>query len=584
MITIDAFYYEYLGKKDYKNSSTPFLDTLIKDEKVTSINKMYSEAPYTEAAVMSLLGGVDTTKNGSYMKRLYKTDCIFNEFKKNGYTTFANCLQAGIYPSGALPGIDFVYYNTGFDFNGCWNYRLKYYRDKFLNNKTSKSENKLINDILNDNFKEAIKFLNYLKTKDEKVELIYSKLDVSNVENDIKLVEQEYLKYQKNNEEYLRKLFLQGESHEIFKLNSYPLNKKLDKSILKKYEKRYLPIVKKVFKKNLLYNLKNNGISLKKLKYLLKTNKKNALNYLRSYASSLIDTDLKDRVKANKCESMKTIASARKSIEHFEKWYLSNKKNPFFAYLHFDDIHFREMFFTHDTSNFEILDEEFDLVKNYIKKLPKKYKGSLCYDLSVQYIDSQIKNIFTFLKQNDLLENTDIIITADHGNSYTYQVPRESYVINYYEENYHVPCIIYSKYKKLNINQNRFYQTKDIPATILDLNNIKVPISYDGKSMVNFKGRDYTIIEYSGSGCPNIIDRPIFIGVKTKEYKVTGTVLLKDEKINIKEIYDLTKDCKENINLINTINYDKIKKEIKIINNEIKTIKETNKQILIKDR
>lgn len=580
MITIDAFCFEYLGKKENKNSSTPFLDFLINDKNVTSISKMYSEAPYTEAALMSLLGGVDSASNGSYMKRLYKTNCIFKEFKKNGYTTFANCLQSGIYPSGALPGIDYLYYNTGFDFKGCWNYRLKYYKDKYLNNQISKDEKRLITDILNDNFEEAIKFLSYLKTKNNNVELIYNKLDVSKVENNINLVNEEFSKYKEDSEKYLKELFILGEDHPILKLNSYPLDKKLDESILKEYEKKYMPIVKKVYLKNLIYNFKNNGISIKKLKFLFKTNKKFALSYLKSYASAIIDADLKDRVRANKCESMKTIASARKSIEHFEKWCLSNINFPFFAYLHFDDIHFREMFFTHDTSDFKVLDEEFELVKKYIKNLPKNYKGSLCYDLSVQYVDNQIKRLFSFLKQYNLLDNTDIIITADHGNSYTYQVPRESYVINFYEENYHVPCIIYSKTKKININQNNFYQTKDIPATILDLNDIKIPVNYEGKSMVDFMGREYALIEYCGSGCPNIIDRPIFLGVKTKNYKVAGEVLLCDGKFNIKEVYDLKHDYYENINLINSINYDNLIKELQIINNEIDKLKESNKKII----
>ncbi|UKI27633.1 MAG: hypothetical protein L6V91_03290 [Bacilli bacterium] len=39
-------------------------------KKSISGDKMYSEAPYTEAALMSLVGSVDTMDNGGYMDKL----------------------------------------------------------------------------------------------------------------------------------------------------------------------------------------------------------------------------------------------------------------------------------------------------------------------------------------------------------------------------------------------------------------------------------------------------------------------------------------------------------------------------------
>lgn len=581
MITIDAFFYEYIGEKNYKKSSTPFLDSLIKSEYVTSVEHMYSEAPYTEAALMSLLGGVDTTDNGSYMKRLSNTNCIFKEFQKAGYETFANCLQSGIYPSGALTGIRDVYYNTGFNFKGCWDYRIKYYKEKFFNNELKEQEKKLLLDILDDNFKEAMEFLKCTKNKTPKVDLIYDKLDTKNINEHINLVNNEYRKYQKNKNKYLADIFALGEKHPIINLYSYPLIYKIrDIKTLKKIEKKYMPIVKKIYRKNWFYNMKNNRICLKKIKFLFKNNKKQCKNYIKGYLCSMIDTDLKDRVKSKTYNSVKTIASANATFEHFKKWLIANNKKPFFAYLHLDDIHFREMFFTHDTSDFNLLDEEFNDVKKYIKNLPKNYKGSISYDLSVQYIDKKIEKLFNFLKENNYMDNTDIIITADHGNSYTYCVPRESYVINFYEENYHIPCLIYTKSNKLKIDQNNFYQTKDIPATILALNNIKIPNDYKGKSMLNYKGRDYTIIEYSGSGCPDIVNRPIFLGVRTKKYKVAGEALLINNSFEIKEVYDLQVDPNENLNLINSIDYSIIRTEINYIKKEINNIKKSNKKIL----
>jgi len=264
------------------------------------------------------------------------------------------------------------------------------------------------------------------------------------------------------------------------------------------------------------------------------------------------------------------------------KWYKNFDKNKdFFAYLHVDDIHFREMFFTHDTKNMEILDEDFNNVENYLKSLPKNYKGSLSYDLSVMYVDKQIEKIFNFLEEENLLETTDVIITADHGNSYTYKNIRENYVNNFYQENYHVPCIIYSKKNKLNINQNNFYQTKDIPATILEMQKLKVPKSYSGQSMINFKGRDYVIAQYIGSGCPDIINRTIKLNVRTKNYSISGECMMNDlSTLEIHEIYDIKKDPNENINILNNINLSTVNKEIEIMKKTILDLQQTNKKII----
>ena len=581
MLVIDAFLYEYIGKKNWKNTSTPFLDSLIKSKDAISINKMYSEAPYTEAALQSLLGGTDTMDNGAYMKRLSNTDCLLKEFQKNGYTVFANCLQSSIYPSGALTGVNKIYYNSSFNFKNCYDYRLKYYGDLYYKKGLTEKEYDLLKDILEDNFKEAFHFIKCLENKSEETYLLYDKLDVSHVKQYYDVLNSEYEKFSKDYKKYILEIFEEKEKHAINNLYSFPYIKKIkDEELLKEIEKRYLPVVNKIYNKNLKYNLLNNRMNIKKMNNSFK--EKYFTNYFKSYLSSIFDVDLKDRVRANKYNNIKTIISANSSYKHFMSCYDElNSNGKFFAYLHVDDIHFREMFFTHDTTDLKQMDEEFNYAKEYINKLPKNYKGNLTYDLGVLYIDKQLEILFKFLNSKGSLENTDIIITADHGNSYTYQNIRENFVNNFHEENYHIPCIIYSKNNTFNINQNNFYQTKDIPATILDMNSLKIPKSYKGKSMVDFKGRDYSLILYGGTGCPDIINKPIKIAVKTKDYKVAGNVLLLDKNnFKYEEIYDLKNDYNENNNIVKKISKLNIDKEKSIINSIIEETILSNKKIL----
>ena len=56
----------------------PFLDRLRKES--LDFTNIYSEAPYTEAALVSLLCGMDTLKGGGYLKKLKGKEK--NYFKK----------------------------------------------------------------------------------------------------------------------------------------------------------------------------------------------------------------------------------------------------------------------------------------------------------------------------------------------------------------------------------------------------------------------------------------------------------------------------------------------------------------------
>ncbi len=57
----------FLFNKNTSSLCAPFLNELRK--KSISGDKMFSEAPYTEASLMCLLGGIDTMDNGGYMER-----------------------------------------------------------------------------------------------------------------------------------------------------------------------------------------------------------------------------------------------------------------------------------------------------------------------------------------------------------------------------------------------------------------------------------------------------------------------------------------------------------------------------------
>ena len=113
-----------------------------------------------------------------------------------------------------------------------------------------------------------------------------------------------------------------------------------------------------------------------------------------------------------------------------------------------DDAHYPESFFSTNYIDLNLLDKEFNHIKEYIKNLPSKFRGSLTSDLSLLYVDSCIEYLFKELNDRKLLDNTAIVITADHGFSYDYNPIRENYVNNVHVENYNTPFIIYDKGRK----------------------------------------------------------------------------------------------------------------------------------------
>lgn len=149
----------------------PFLNRLKEDG--VSFENMYSQAPYTEAATMSIYCGQDVLNNGGYIRRFKDAPkTVFEAFREKGYTTYYNYFQPQCYPSSLRRGIDFPFYDVGFDLNALWSYRLYYYADLLKKNEMAEEDWKLLADLLEDNLREWILFAEHIRKKDETVNMI----------------------------------------------------------------------------------------------------------------------------------------------------------------------------------------------------------------------------------------------------------------------------------------------------------------------------------------------------------------------------------------------------------------------------
>ena len=569
LIVIDSIYYDKTISQDYRKCPMPFLAKL-RSEGIDFTN-MYSEAPYTEAAFVSLLCGMDTLKKGGYLKKMYGKETIMQTFQKNGYTTFSNCVQPVVYPSYSFQGLDYEYYNICYEFDQFWTYRLNYYSDLYNKNELDVKTLNVVVDLLDDNIYTWKKFLYALKNKEEVVSFIMEFMKIENLDENIKLLDNEIKNYEKNKINYTKRLLELGKEHELFNIYSYSVNRKQAPEVSKKVYDRYHKIVKKIIRKNSILNLKNNRLVIGP--------KDERKGLLKAYINSIYNSFTKNTINPN-TTSKKNAPSMDTTLKHFENWVLNRKDDkPYFAYLHFDDVHSHEIFYTYDTDDFKQLDEEFGLIDEFLKNVPKNYKGNLAYDIALQYADLCLKRLFQFLEENNMLDDVTVGICADHGSSYTFDPYRYRYVNTIHRENFNMPFVLWSRGLKHKVVDG-FYNNKEIPATLLDINGIKIPNDYDGISTLNSKPRDYVLIENFMGGCPDYNLRDFWIGIRNKNYLV---VMVANKDMEFKDlelyaVYDLKKDKKELYNLKDTIDRKDIKKELDIIEEEFNLLKEDIKK------
>ena len=559
----------------------PFFNELEKN--AIYFPNMFSEAPYTEAAVMSMLCGKDTLSEGGYFYRFKNSKTMFDYFHNNGYEVY-NYIQPHVYPSSILRSNDHYFYNVCYDFNVVWEYRLYFYSDLLLNHKLFERDYMKIIGLLDDNFKEWIHFMKSFLEEDESLSLIQENLNKlyskDLVNRELKKLSLEIEKYENDKIKYINDLLSKKKEHILFSIITLKQDNKVDESTKNWLKEKYLDFfiylnqvnrkknrtLRKIKIQNIIFDI------LKFLKFRNKDKLKAPIRYLKNYHDGYSDKDLFDRI-SDTYDSFKSAPSINMHCSHFINQIKVHKDNnkPFFSCIHIDDIHNPEIFFTYDTNDREMLKKEFSILKEALNEIPEDMKGSISYYLSLVYIDEKLRCFFESLEQEGLLDNTKIFITGDHGFSFDYRIIRNSNVNNHYLENYNVPFIIYSKNFKAERIDNKLCSSRDILPTILDIFNFKaLDDTIVGKSLFN-ENNDYVVLQNIMGGCPDIDYRNVSIGILTREELIIGEASKQNnfDDIQITDYYNLITDplqqskSKYNSSIYKSYIYIILKKEFK---------------------
>jgi arylsulfatase A-like enzyme len=156
------------------------------------------------------------------------------------------------------------------------------------------------------------------------------------------------------------------------------------------------------------------------------------------------------------------------------------------------------------------------------------------------------------LKEHHELESTLVIVIGDHGEAFG---THNQYVhaSNIFEENVHIPCILFNPILFKGTTDDRISGLIDIAPTIAQVAGIKKPESWQGTSLLNEdkmqEGRTFFISPYSN----------FLLGTRYKDWK-----FIYDGTTNEKKLYDLKTDPEE-LNNIAALHPDIVKVEFEML-------------------
>ena len=222
-------------------------------------------------------------------------------------------------------------------------------------------------------------------------------------------------------------------------------------------------------------------------------------------------------------------------IDTLPKFNLSDTQ-PFFLYLRLMSTH------------------EMGVLKTaFMKVSPSGYANR------VLQADDYLQKIFNILKDKNLLHNTTIVITSDHGEALGDK--REyGHHVSLRRPQIYVPFIIYDE--TFDYPPNDFASTLDVGPTFVDRVGLPIPDFWDGESLLKNNHQERVLYHIKEGGQKPRM-RAITYKKADKIYKeiVTGKRGW-SAKVKKEELYELVSDYREGHNVIDTVPEDLLK-EIK---------------------
>lgn len=260
------------------------------------------------------------------------------------------------------------------------------------------------------------------------------------------------------------------------------------------------------------------------------------------------------------------------------QWMLTNRDSPWFCYVHLLRPHnpyyvgepFLSRYVTGDPPKdvsleqfvkqieFKSVRKAFEQSKQALNAFDEEANAfdaedpdvkilAQMYSAQMAYTDALIEKMFHFLKANDLLQDTLVIVASDHGEAFG-EHGDILHSTEPYEELIRVPLLVYPS-ESLGWPTRRVQtpvELVDLVPTLIELFGLRNPGALDGQSVLStLRGGAYE------SG-PFLVSEGLGVNalsIRVGDLKLIATLTKKRKAIRRVELYDLASDPGESVNL-----------------------------------
>lgn len=562
---VDSVTWNSLGTRQASVSPTPFLDSL-KSESITA-SKLYSHGPYTDAATHSLFTGRNCLDDfGYYFKLNTAPTHHYKAFHDEGYETYDFNYPYYIIGNEVAKYIDHSIHTSGFIYSSEWGGIFNFYHDIIKDRPLNDDEFILLKARLEVMFESWERYLVQTVKVPETMMIHKEILKTYDTNLALETLKSEYAKFRAAPYDYISNFIQQGQDHLLTKLDSTGIETYIDNDFIDNYlEKKYGVFFDKIARLNFNANVWKNLPSLKRIAFgvrkYLKTKDSNNLLFLENYLGSLTTMHLmRKRWKEKGWQNQHTAHTIYQAgIE-----ILKNRKRdkPFYFFFDVEEPHNNIAFFSYDTQDTSVIDDEMRVLQDYVEKLGSDFKGNLLYLLSIRYTDYKIQLFCESLKEMGLWDSTSILVISDHGSSYTFNPLHNRRVNNFDDECYHIPMLIRHPGMK-GIEINTYQYSKDVLPTFMDVLGLEPCEEFKGCSMLReTESRPCVIGEYMGPGCPDMVNplKKIWFSARDEKYIIAYKVGIYEDfdQGELSEAYDLTNDPEAIYNINDKIDLSKV--------------------------
>lgn len=158
-------------------------------------------------------------------------------------------------------------------------------------------------------------------------------------------------------------------------------------------------------------------------------------------------------------------------------WLNNTINESFFLLLELQATHYP---YSYPENNSFFTPDEPSALTNVLRISPTDFQATLNrYDNALRYVDKQIGDVLSFLKNNNLSEDTIIILTSDHGEDLNGSHRYYRHGPGIYNPEIKVPLFIYlPKEKPIEINSN--VNHLDLVPTLFSILNFSIPDQFQG--------------------------------------------------------------------------------------------------------